>query len=101
MDHLSFIIPAAIAVIGGFAGITGFYGKSRGDTVISLLKDEIDHYIRENAVLKEENAALQSSDKAKSEQIVTLTKLAQGSPQLEALTVEIRNLVKIVRKANT
>lgn len=101
MDHIAFIIPAAIAIVGVLAGVTGYYGKTRGDTVIALLKEEIDHYVRENGVLKEENASIKSSETAKSEQIATLTKLAQGSPQLIKLTNEIKELVKIVRKANS
>ena len=99
MDAIS-IFATLLGVVGLAGGAVGYYGKSRGDTIIKYQAEEIT--LRDGRVTyleKELEATVRERDSLK-EQNVTLTSLAQGSPQLTALTQQITELIKVVTQKN-
>ena len=97
MDSLQ-IITTAFGLIGFAGGAVGYFAKGRGDSIIAyqekqnlLLKDDIARLEKTIASATAENNLLKSQNE-------TLTKLAQGSPQLEKLTKQIKDLVLYLKK---
>jgi len=85
-----------IIAIGG--GVTAYFGKSRGDSIIRYQAEEMELKQGTIARLKEENAALASENTSLKTQMERMERLVQGSPQLIKMTSEIKNLVQEVAK---
>lgn len=88
---LSFL-ATAIGLVGVTGGLVGYFAKGRNDAIIKAQAELIDVRDKQISDLKQSNAALSSENKVLDQQNDTLTGLAQGSPQLVALTKEIKNL---------
>lgn len=93
------IAGTILGLIGLAGGIVGYFAKSRGDSIIEYQAREITLRDGTIARLEKDNAGLNSKVESQAEQIVILTGLAQGSPQLIELTREVKNLVKEFRDA--
>lgn len=90
------VFTTAIGVIALFGGAAAYFGKSRGDSIIQYQADELEINKTTIARLQAENLALHTQVETLQAQIVTLTSIAQGSPQIANLKKEIRRLVKEV-----
>lgn len=90
------------SVIFGFAGLaggaTGFFAKSRGDTIIHLQGKEIAYWKDKATELEKINSAIASERDTLKRENAKLWSKAQGSSQLIKLTAEIKNLVKTIGK---
>lgn len=86
------LLAGAFGLIGIVGGLVGFFAKGRSDAIIKAQAELIDVRDKQISDLKQSNAALASESKILAQQNETLTGLAQGSPQLVALTREIKNL---------
>lgn len=86
------LLAGAFGLIGIVGGLVGFFAKGRSDAIIKAQAELIDVRDKQISDLKESNAAFASENKVLAQQNETLTGLAQGSPQLIALTKEIKDL---------
>jgi hypothetical protein len=93
------IAGTILGLVGLAGGVVGYFAKSRGDSIIEYQAREISLRDGTIARLEKDNAALVAKSNSQAEQIITLTGLAQGSPQLLKLTDEIKNLVREFRNA--
>ena len=98
-------ILSGITLISTLGGAAGYFGKSRGDSIIKYQANEIQLRDATISRLNKEATAKDEQIKAKDQQIAEikdhnkyLQKLAQGSPQLVKLTKEIKRLADIVSK---
>lgn len=105
MDVLP-IAATSIGIIVGLGGTAGFFAKSKGDSIIAYQSTELG--LRDETIkrLEGEKAALlteQAASKASAERLKIeadrLAGLAQGNPQLEALTKAITSQSKTQAKA--
>lgn len=99
MDVLS-VLAVLFGLAGGAGGAVGYYAKGRAEAVIALSAKENDLLKDANARLEKENAAAIAEGNRLKEENATLTKLAQGSPKIAALTTEIRELVRYLKNGN-
>lgn len=97
------LLATAIGLIGLAGGVTGYFAKGRGDSIIKYQANEIELRDGTIARLKEEGIAKDEQLKSKDLQIEQiqghnkyLQRMAQGSPQLVKLTKEIKRLADIV-----
>lgn len=97
MDILA-IAGTILGLVGLAGGAAGYFSKSRGDSIIAYQAREIELRDGTIARLEKDNAALSAKSDSQTEQIETLKSLAQGSPQLIALTEEIKGLVNYIKK---
>jgi hypothetical protein len=88
------LLAGAFGLVGLVGGLVGYFAKGRSDAIIKAQAELIDVRDKQIGDFKESNAALSSENKVLAQQNETLTGLAQGSPQLIALTQEIKNLPK-------
>jgi FtsZ-binding cell division protein ZapB len=90
------------SIILGFAGLaggaTGYFAKSRGDTIISLQGKEIAYWKDKATELEKVNTALAAERDTLKRENNKLWSKAQGSTQLTKLTKEIANLVQLYGK---
>jgi hypothetical protein len=102
MNAINFIL-AAIALIASLGGVSAYFGKSRGDSIIKYQGNEMELYKGTIARLNEEKAAITEACSAKDATIKKLEehnkflqKLGQGSPQLKKLTAAIESQTKML-----
>lgn len=90
------LFTTVLGIIGLAGGAVGYFGKSRGDSIIQYQANEI--ALRDGTIarLKEDLAAVTSENKVLNDQNKKLSDLAQGNPQLKTLTIAIEALTKIV-----
>lgn len=91
------LLTGALSIFGILGGGYGYFVKSRGDSIIKYQAIEIQNRDGRINFLEKEIAAITAERDSLKEQVVVLTNLAQGSPQLVKLTTEIKNLVKVVQ----
>lgn len=96
--NVTYLFTTAIGIIGIAGGIAGYFGKSRGDSIITYQATEIS--LRDSTIkrLEAEVVSLESENRLLREQNKTLKGLAQGSPELVKLTAEIKALTVAVVK---
>lgn len=92
------IAGTILGLVGLAGGVVGYFAKSRGDSIIEYQAREISLRDGTIARLEKDNAALTSKVESQAEQIVTLTGLAQGSPELVKLAGEIKTLTSAFTK---
>lgn len=97
MDVAQFI-AYAIAAVGFVSGLVGYYGKSRGDSIIRYQAKDVVALKSLNETLEKEKTALIAERDGYKRENDTLKGLAQGSPQLIKLTTEISKLTTQVAK---
>lgn len=97
------LVLAAITLIASLGGISAYFGKSRGDSIIKYQGNEMELYKGTIARINEEKAALTEACNAKDATIQKLEehnkflqKLGQGSPQLKKLTAAIESQTKML-----
>jgi len=105
MDVLP-IAATSIGIIVGLGGTAGFFAKSKGDSIIAyqstelqLRNDKIKDLEGQIATLQTEQAASKASAERLKIEADRLATLAQGNPQLEALTKAITAQSKSQAKA--
>ncbi len=99
MDALS-IFATVLGIAGIAGGASGYFAKSRGETIISLQGKEIEYW-KDRATQLEKDLAATSADRdALKRENSRLIRLAQGSPKLVQLTKEIRDLVSYLKNGN-
>lgn len=98
MDNVLNVALTIFGIAGFAGGAVGYFAKGRADAVIALSA-------KENSLLKDDNTRLEKAlaeATARCEAVNAENKRlwdkAQGSAQLTALTTEIRNLVKYIKK---
>lgn len=92
------ILAYALGIIGIAGGVVGYFGKSRGDSIIKYQAQELQLRDGTLARLDKEGAGKDERIKSLEEQVATLKELAQGSPQLVKLTRQISKLATEVAK---
>lgn len=90
------LLAYALGIIGTVGGAVGYFGKSRGDTIIKYQANEIQLRDGSIARLEKDKAALLAENTLLKDQNKKLSDLAQGSPQLKTLTNAIETLTKTV-----
>lgn len=90
------ILAAGIGIIGAVGGVTAFFGKSRGDSIIKYQTTEIQLRDGTIARLREDNAALRSENDLLKKHVDTLKGLVQGAPQLAKLTNTVDTLASAI-----
>lgn len=90
------IISWIIGIIGLSGGAVGYFAKSRGDAIIAYQAKEIELRDGTIARLEKENAALLREKDILKEQNLKLGELAQGSPKLAEVTIQIKALAQAV-----
>lgn len=95
MNVISFI-ATGVTLVAVLGGLSAYFGKSRGDAIISYQATENGLLKGTIARLEKDGAAKDARITALEEQNATLKELAQGSPQLAKLTEQIKALVDIV-----
>jgi hypothetical protein len=80
------LLTVSVTVIGLTGGAVGYFGKSRGD---SIIKYQI-------ARLEKDNSALHAENNLLKDQNAKLSDLAQGNPQLKALTAAVETLTTVI-----
>lgn len=80
---------SGIIVIAG--GVTAYFRRSVGDSLIAYQAKEIE--VRDGTIarLEKENAAITAEKNRLKKENATLERLAQGSPQLANLTLAVQN----------
>lgn len=99
MDFIQ-IFTTLLGIAGIAGGATGYFAKSRGDTIISLQAKEIEYYKNRTTQIEKDLQSLTVERDTFKQQNQTLTRLAQGSPQLKRLAKEIRDLVSYLKQEN-
>ncbi len=101
-EYLS-LLAVAFGIIGFAGGAVGYFAKGRADAIIKAQAELIDTRDKQIADRDARLAASESKVTLLTEQNKTLTGLAQGSPQLLAMTKEIkalpREITKLILKA--
>lgn len=92
MDTIS-ILATVLGIAGIAGGASGYFAKSRGETIISLQGKEIEYWKDRATQLEKDNAAITANRDALKQENQRLVRLAQGSPQLAKLAKEIKDLV--------
>lgn len=92
------LFAVAFGIIGFAGGAVGYFAKGRADAIIKAQAELIDTRDKQIADRDAKLAASESKVTLLTEQNKTLTGLAQGSPQLEALTREMKRLPKEITK---
>ena len=96
MDAIQ-IFTTICAIAGIAGGASGWFAKSRGDTIITLQGKEIEYWKdRATALEKDLTAATSQRDSLKGEN-ERLWARAQGSAQLTKLAKEIKSLVSYIK----
>lgn len=97
MDTIQ-IITTGFGIIGFAGGAVGYFAKGRGDSIIAY--QEKQNLLLQNDVTRLEKslASTTAENNLLKQQNETLTKLAQGSPQLEKLTKQIKDLVYLQKR---
>ncbi len=96
MDAIS-IFATVLGIAGIAGGASGYFAKSRGETIISLQGKEIEYWKDRATQLEKDNASVTASRDALERENSRLIGLAQGSPQLAKLTKEIRNFLQYLK----
>lgn len=97
MDVLS-IATTIFGIVGFAGGAVGYFAKGRGDSIIAYQAKELELRNETTTRLEKENAALRAERDSLLTQSETLTKLAQGSPQLESVATQLSKLSKLIEK---
>lgn len=97
MDVLS-IVGAVLGIVGLAGGAVGYFAKGRGDSIIAYQARELELRNETNARLEKEKAALTAERDSLITQVGTLTKLAQGSPQLKSVATQLKSLSKLIER---
>lgn len=93
--HIFTIIFGAAGMAGG---ATGFFAKSRGDTIIELQGKEIAYWKDRATELEKVNTAVATERDSLKKENTRLWSKAQGSDQLAKLTAQIAELVRQIKK---
>jgi hypothetical protein len=94
------IFSIILGIAGITGGATGYFAKSRGDTVISLQGKEIESLERTNAQLEKDKVALSvERDSLKIQNDGLILKI-QGSPELAKIVKEIHSLTEQLKVSN-
>lgn len=96
MDTIS-ILATVLGIAGIAGGASGYFAKSRGETIISLQGKEIEYWKDRATQLEKDGAALTADRDALKRENSRLIRLAQGSPQLVKLTKQIAELVSYLK----
>lgn len=92
------IFAVILGVVGVLGGAVGYFAKGRGDAIIAYQAKELLLNKDTVARLEKEVTALTAERDSLLTQNHTLTKLAQGSPQLKSVSRELSKLSKLVGK---
>jgi hypothetical protein len=86
------LLTIAGGAIGVAAGLVGYYGKARGDSIIKYQATELS--LRDGTISRqrEDLAAVTAERDALKRQNVDLVGLAQGSPELAKVAEQIKEL---------
>lgn len=90
------ILATAITIIGLAGGAAGYFGKSRGDSIIKYQANEIS--LRDGTItrLEKDNSALLAENTLLKSHNEKLWSRAQGSPQLKTVNKTVGALSKAV-----
>lgn len=97
MDVLS-ITTTIFGIVGFAGGAVGYFAKGRGDSIIAYQAKELEIIKNTASRLETENSALAAERDSLLEQNKTLTKLAQGSPQLKGVASQLSKLSNLIEK---
>lgn len=92
------ILAYAVGIIGASGGVVGYFGKSRGDSIIKYQANEIQLRDGTIARLEKEATSVLTENKLLKEQNSKLWDKAQGSPQLKTLTKAVEALTTTINK---
>lgn len=98
LDDILSIAAGVLALVGVVAGLVGYFAKAKGDSIIAYQAREIELRDGTIARLEKDAAACNAERDRLKEENATLKELAQGSPQLIALTQEIKGLPEAIAK---
>lgn len=91
-------IAYGLALVGFVAGLIGYFGKARGDSIIDYQAKDITALKSFNETLEKELAAVKAERDSLSQTNKTLSRMATGSPELIKLTEAVTNQTAEMRK---